>query len=210
MLHDPAGQNWAWTENKRGSRLTNSLVLTKSVLSSIREERWEDSMGQREKRTEWKGGNRARGSENSKRRGDGPEHRERRGEKEQGEDEEKKGERGGRRRGKRWGGAGENFISIAASFILFDEQLPNSLFLPQHNFLCTLSFVWRMTPHTYWIENHSEKELPSMNTLVQFLGTSWIFLVENCVREEPTGLPWKNLKERWPRKEKALVTFIEP
>ena len=48
-----------------------------------------------------------------------------------------------------------------------------------------------------------------MNTLVQFLGTSWIFLVENCVREEPTGLPWKNLKERWPREEKALVTFID-
>lgn len=59
-----------------------------------------------------------------------------------------------------------------------------------------------MSASTYWVEDHSEEKFTTLNTLVQLLRTSWVFFVENCVSKKPTGLSWKNLKDKWPSKDK--------
>lgn len=66
-----------------------------------------------------------------------------------------------------------------------------------------LLFIWRVTQSTYWVEDYSEEKFTSLNTLVQLFRTSWIFFVEDCVGEKPTGLSWKNLKKEWTSKVKV-------
>jgi hypothetical protein len=197
------------------------FVLTKSVLSEEREwEGWTE-----EKRKGWKGEKEGKKKRDQWKKSDGPEDRERRERRQERKRREKAREDRKEVIGEGWREGregeeeeeeqeeGEYFYSPwtrCPCCLIGNHPIPIS---PSRWCLCTLPFqtlfIWTETPSTYWVENHSEEELPSMNTLVQFPGTPWILLVENCVGEEPTGLSWENLKERGASKGKVLVSIMQ-
>ena len=45
----------------------------------------------------------------------------------------------------------------------------------------------------YRVEEDGEEELSSSDALVQLLGASWVFVVEDGMGEQPTGLPGQHL-----------------
>lgn len=54
--------------------------------------------------------------------------------------------------------------------------------------------TWLCVCGPYRVEEHSEEELPSSDALVQLLGASWVFVIEDGVGEETARLPGQHLE----------------
>lgn len=48
----------------------------------------------------------------------------------------------------------------------------------------------------YRVQEDREEKFPSSDALVQLLGASWVFIIEDCVGEQTTGLPGQHLKHK--------------